>query len=100
MDTDATVLENVEVEYKNNVVENENVENTELSEKEYLQNMMVQKKLLKSNYKDFLDSDCKTFTIKNKKTKQIFSLKAPTAVYAAKMIGWKPRHVVLIQEKD
>ena len=40
------------------------------------------------------------FVIQNKKTKQIVEIKARSAFHAASIVGWRPRHVKLIQANE
>jgi len=42
----------------------------------------------------------KSFVIKNKRTGMIIELKAASAVQAANFVGWRPRHTILVKEKD
>lgn len=44
-------------------------------------------------------TNCKTgFIIKNKKTERIVEIKAPSIEIAAKIVGWRTRHTILIEE--
>lgn len=52
------------------------------------------KNLLKNNGKY---KDCGTsFVIENKKTGKIVEIEAPSLFLAIKIIGWRPRHTILI----
>jgi len=58
------------------------------------------KSLISSKYEQKAPLYKKSFVIKNKRTGMIVELRAVSAVHAANFIGWKPRHTVLIKEKD
>ena len=53
------------------------------------------KSLIKNKYSD--KSEENSYVIQNTKTKQIVEIKASSPLLAAKIVGWRPRHVKLIQ---
>lgn len=63
----------------------------------YQENKALKKAKSKIDVNKF--SDCKTgFIIQNKKTERIVEIKAPSLEIAALLIGWRPRHTVLIEK--
>jgi len=86
------------------VVEN-NVETSTTFEKEEAQvpislSEKEIKALISSKYEQKAHLYKKSFVIKNKRTGMIVELRAVSAIQASNFIGWKPRHTVLIKEKD
>ena len=58
------------------------------------------KRLKNSGYgKDTGDESWKTYVIRNKRNGKIAELRAASAVHAARMIGWRPRHITVLEEK-
>ena len=53
-----------------------------------------------SNYKDQKAKYDKSYVIQNKKTKVIVEVVAASSVMAAKTVGWRPRHTIIIQENE
>ena len=53
-----------------------------------------------SNYKDHKDKYDKSYVIQNKKTKVIVEVVAASSIMAAKTLGWRPRHTIVIQENE
>lgn len=58
-----------------------------------------QKALEHSHYEEEKFKYDTIYTIKNKKTKKIVELVAPSAVAAANFIGWRVRHTVMLGER-
>lgn len=58
------------------------------------------KSLKKSNYSQKKDQFEKSFLIQNLKTKMIVDIQASSVIQACSFIGWRPRHVKLIQENS
>ena len=58
------------------------------------------KKLKNNRYEEKSEQYSKSFVIKNKRTGMIVELRAASALQAANFIGWRPRHTILIKEKD
>ena len=58
------------------------------------------KALMHSKYEEKAPLYKKSFVIKNKRTGMIVELRAISHVQAAHFIGWRPRHTILIKEKD
>jgi len=58
------------------------------------------KALRKNGYNEKSSQYTKSFVIKNKRTGMIVELRAASAYQAANFIGWRPRHTILIKEKD
>lgn len=56
--------------------------------------------LQRNKYEEVSKRFEKSYVIKNKKTKQIVELKAASSVHAANLIGWRPRHIELIETID
>jgi len=58
------------------------------------------KALKRSKYDEKSSKYNKSFVIRHKKTGMIVELRAASVLQAASFIGWRPRHTVLIKEKD
>jgi len=58
------------------------------------------KRLKNNGYRqDLGDESWKTYVIRNKKSGKIAEIRAASAVHASNLIGWRPRHIEVIQEK-
>jgi len=60
--------------------------------------MAEQKALRNYNLEQYKDCT-KTFLIKNRKNGRVVEVKAPSVVIAAKSVGWRARHTILLEEK-
>lgn len=73
------------------------------SSKEYFQNLRNelkdQKSLNRSHYGDIKESMPKTFILQNKKTGKVAEIKACSELHAANLIGWRLRHVIVLETK-
>lgn len=59
------------------------------------------KRLKNSGYgKDTARESWKTYVIRNKRSGKIAELRAASPLHAAKMIGWRRRHVTVLEEKE
>jgi len=58
------------------------------------------KAMEKINYAEISKDFTKSYVIQNTKTKQIVEIKALSSFHAAKIVGWRPRHVQLIQVNE
>jgi len=58
------------------------------------------KKLKNNGYEKASAKYDKVFVIKNKRTGMIVELKAASAYQASGFIGWRPRHTILLKEKN
>ncbi len=58
------------------------------------------KALKRNRYNDNIDNYNKSFVIKNIRTGMIVEIKASSSFQAAKFIGWRPRHTVVVKVKD
>jgi len=48
---------------------------------------------------DYGDDSWKTYVIRNKKTGKIAEIRAASPVHACGLIGWRPRHTVVLETK-
>jgi len=55
------------------------------------------KAMKKSKYDNKKDEIDTSYVIRNKRTDQIVEVKAKSAILAAKTVGWRPRHTVVLQ---
>jgi len=58
------------------------------------------KALKRSKYHDKQNQFSESFVILNKKTNSVVELKAASVVQACKFIGWRPRHVQLLETRS
>jgi len=58
------------------------------------------KALKRARYEDTANNFNKAYVIQNKRTGQIVEIRAASSVHAANIIGWRPRHVNLIEVKE
>lgn len=70
--------------------ENEQQKQVILTHKEF-------KALKKAKYEDIQEKYDTAYTIQNKKTKKVVTLRAASVIMACNIIGWRPRHVKLIE---
>jgi len=56
--------------------------------------------LNRHNYEKVSQNFDKIFLIRNRRTNQIVELRAASSAHACTMIGWKPKHVRLMEEKS
>lgn len=56
------------------------------------------KSLKRAKYGENHERFDKLFTIKNKKTGKVVAIRAASVIMACNTIGWRPRHVTLIEE--
>ena len=54
------------------------------------------KALKRSRYLDVKDKYDKAFILSNKRTKQVVEIQAASSLQACQMIGWKPRHIKVL----
>jgi hypothetical protein len=55
------------------------------------------KAMKKSKYNEQKDEINTSYVIQNKKTGKIVEVKAKSAVLAARTVGWRPRHIKVLQ---
>ena len=58
------------------------------------------KALKKSKYHEIVDKFNTIYVIKNKRTGVIVELRGASSFHCCNLIGWRPRHVTVIEEKD
>ena len=64
-------------------------------------NAAEMKRLKNNGYgKDSGDKSWKTYVIKNKNTGKIAELTAASSLHASKLIGWRPRHTVVLETRE
>jgi len=73
---------------------------TKEKKREYNVGYKELKSLRKNKYAEKSDDFDTSYVIQNTKTKQIVEIKAASVILAAKMVGWRPRHVKLIQVNE
>lgn len=82
-----------------NAVVNEKIKNS-LEGSEPVLSWKEMKALKNNDYKKLSERYNKSFVIKHKRTGMVVELRAASVMQAAGFIGWRPRHTILIKEKD
>jgi len=90
------VKENKEVEK----VDNEKIQKAQEENAPIPLSWKEVKSLKRNRYNDNIDNYNKSFVIKNIRTGMIVEVRAASSFQAAKFIGWRPRHTVVIKVKD
>jgi hypothetical protein len=66
----------------------------------FLASQKVQKNLTKNNYNETKNKFCKLFTLRHKTTGKIIEVQAASSVHACSLVGWNPKKVILISERN
>ena len=78
----------------------ESIEVRQMEEvQELLSNMKEQKSLKKFDSEKYKDSKI-GWVIQHKRTGRIVEIKAPSAEIASVMIGWRLRHLIVLEKKE